>query len=423
MAVSGIMIEEVKGSGASAPEGQEFKQVYLTEHASLLGPFLIDSSWSESDLTAQFIDTDLVSALYTAILNSNSKFYGVIWCVGTGDLTESTISMHIEEIKTKYQVSTISILKDADIDLANGVKNALISEENQKTYYEALLTFRKAYIFDLEGLTATLSGSTVTLNIGENNFTVGDDILLSGDARLRGRFDLTARTATTISFLSDVETFTFNAGAVCEEHPDDYCLAFSDEFSTFSSTHVGIVAPTTEDNHNTALAGRISRIQVQTTPIKVTDGELVNVDVNSNYTYSHHVVLDTARAIFLKRHPENIVEVHCNDDNVMYSLTDTIKSFAQRRVTNKGKRQIGFYSFPLIGEERFDKNEVGALSAAQIASEGLEKMKTGSLKEIYDYTLKVAWITNGLQIQYSIIDINRIKIVDSYIDLVEQEEV
>ncbi|OGG94333.1 MAG: hypothetical protein A2508_02620 [Candidatus Lambdaproteobacteria bacterium RIFOXYD12_FULL_49_8] len=202
--------------------------------------------------------------------------------------------------------------------------------------------------------------------------------------------------------------------------PSAYATAFNTAFSAFSSSSVSIIAPTTQDNWLGAFGGRLARIRVQASAGKVLDGGLKNVLTDPAYGQSEFTVLDDARAVFLKRFVEDPSSVFVNDDLVMYSTSDTVTTMAQRRVLNKAKREILFYAFPLINDDKFNKDESGAMAASQIASKGLEVMKKpvpGKNREIHDYSLSTSWVTGGVAIAFTLIDVNRIKIVDTTIEL------
>lgn len=204
------------------------------------------------------------------------------------------------------------------------------------------------------------------------------------------------------------------------ETPDVYATAFDTEFDGFASNRISIIAPTTQDNWVGAYGGRLARIRVQASAGKVLDGGMSGVSVDPEYGQSQFVSLDAARAVFFKRFVEDPASIYVNDDLVMHSAVDQVTTMAQRRVLNKAKREILFYAFPLINDDKFNKDASGALAASVIAAKGLEimqKPQPGKSPEIHDFTLEAGWITGGLAIAFTLIDVNRIKIVDTTIEL------
>lgn len=207
------------------------------------------------------------------------------------------------------------------------------------------------------------------------------------------------------------------------ETPTDYAAAFSAEWSAFECEWIGVVAPTTEDDWTGAVAGRISRLSVEKTVAATEDGGLASVDTDADYADSHLRSLDSHRAIFLKRHPENPSAVMVNDDNSMASASGTIRTLATARVANKAARQILAYGYPLIGSSKFNRDDSGARAAGQVAAQGLEKMLAKTpYPEIGAYELSASWGTSGnLTFVWSVYDVNRIKIVENEVMLLQPE--
>lgn len=356
MTLTGISLQEVSSGGGVAPAGQEYKQAYFAEDASVTTGTEMHIISISTDLTdplaLNLTNTVLVDELETARANSDSSFYAILHLspITPEGLTDLTVADHIEEVVSSYEVSTLVFVKDADLAFATAVDTAISLQNNQKQYLEALLRFRKA----------------------------GTDT------------------------------------------PTEYADAFDLAFDTFSSSSISIVAPTTQDNWLGAVAGRISRIAVQASAGKVLDGGLKNVSTDPAYSQGILSTLDSSRALVLKRFVEDPSSVYVNDDLVMHSAVDTVTTMAQRRVLNKAKREILFYAFPLINDDKFNKDESGAMACALIAGKGLEVMKkasAGQNQQISDYSLAASWITGGVAIAFSVNDVNRIKIVDSTIEL------
>ncbi|MDT8447357.1 MAG: DUF2586 family protein [bacterium] len=354
MTVTGIKLNETISGGPTAPQGQEFKQAYFAEHASLTGMTTIDVT---SDVATIFAGNDeLIGELETAQANADSGFFAVVYLVPVGSLVSANLGTYIDDLAATYEVATLLFVKDANVDFAVALEAELATQENQKRYFEAVIRFRQ--VTDL--------------------------------------------------------------GLPTQELPDDYASAFAWEFDGFASSRISIVAPTTQSKWLGAYGGRLARIRVQASAGKVLDGGLKNVDVDPAYGNTQFASLDLARAVFFKRFVEDPSSVYVNDDLVMFSAVDQVTTMAQRRVLNKAKREVLFYAFPLINDDKFNKDESGAMAASVIASKGLELMKKpspGRTPEIYDYSLAASWVTGGVAIALTLSDVNRIKIVDTTISL------
>jgi len=427
--LTGIDIEELAGGGAEPPEGLEYKQGFIASHATLRGFFLLDTT---TDVQTLFGAGTLADELETVQLNGNAKFWGVVYCIAAAEMTAALIDDHIDTLAAAHEISLITIFnEDCDAAFVAAVKNGHAAQVNKKIDLEFVTHYRKAYKYDLEAVEAAQNAGTLTIPLPVGHqVEVDDEILITRDDasdQLSGRFTVTAKAAESCSIADTTATFTFLAGAWLKEHPDDYCMRVDDEFELFSSSAISIVAPYTESNHVGAYVGRLSKTRVSTSAGKVKDGELINVDVDPDLVYTHHSLLDTARVVFLKRFPERVTEVHINDDNVMFSGTDTVKTMATRRTLNKAKRLIRHYGFELINDDAFDRDDGGALAAAAVAAKGLKQMKKpgGSLiPEITDYTITADWLTGGgVEFTFSITDKNRIKHVGVKVTIVPPEAV
>jgi len=414
MTLTGIDIDELTTGGAEPPESIEYKQAFIAGHATLRGFSLLDIT---TDCESVYGAGELADQLETVQLNSNSQFWGVVYCINPVEMTAALIADHIKAVADGHDVSTITIFHDADKAFADAVKNAYTAQALNKKDFEFVLQYRKSYIYDLTGVEAVQgSGSLVIPLPAANKVAVDDEILITraeDSSQLFGRFVVTARTDTSCTITSTQATFTFLAGAYLKEHPDDYCMRADDEFDLYNCNAMSIVAPYTQDNHLGAYTGRISKTKVHSSAGKVIDGELKNVDVDPDLSLTHFSLLDSGRFVFLKRFPERKTQVHINDDNVMFPAGDTVKTMATRRVLNKCKRQIRHFGFDLINDDSFDKNEAGAKAAALIAGKGLRIMKKpgGSLQpEITDFTIVGSWTPEGgIEFLFSVTDKNRIK--------------
>lgn len=359
MAVTGINSSLVKSGGMASSSGLEFKLGFIAAASTedLEGLHIIGASTDFEDKFAG--NADLIDELKTASLNSNSNFWAVVNLVPTGELTKDKIADHLNLIEKSYQVSLISVLTDADLDFANEVKNLIVAKSNLKRYYEFLLRFRQA----------KLTGET-------------------------------------------------------PETPEAYATDFKNTFKEFSCDQVGIIVPTDQKNWLGAVAGRVSKTGVQRSVGRVASGALINVSVNPEFDHPEFVIMDEGRGIFLKKFPESPTEVQVNDDNVMYSATSDIKTLAQARVANKALREVNLASFPLINDETYSRDQTGATAAAQVAGIGLKRMTESSVNkapELFDYTIESSWTANGIANKITLIDVNRVKIVENKIVLTEQE--
>ena len=425
MTVTGISLQEITSGGASAPQGQEFKQAYFAEHPTMTGMHVIDISTSIATTFAG--SASLIAELETAQANGNSNFWAVVYLVAPGQLIAANLAAQIADLAANHQVSTLFFLTSADLAFADALGTALAAQEAQKQYFEAVIRYRKAYNVAQTGtadFTTVPTELTLTLGVG-HDLQVGQTVEIHGTNPFAGVHTIASVNAGagTIGITLSSVAHTWGAGDQVEETPTSYAANFKAEFLTFASSSVAIVAPTTQDKWMGAIGGRLARIPVQSSLGKVLDGSMVGVATDVRYGHSQFVVLDEGRGLFLKRFVEDPSAVYVNDDLVMHSVTDTITTLAQRRVVNKAKRGILFYAFPLINSNQFNKDASGALAAAQIAARGLEEMKKpvpGKSRELFDYSLSTAWITGGISILFTLTDVNRIKVVDSSIELINQ---
>ncbi len=416
MTVSGVRSPiEQKSGGATAPEGLEYAQCYIAEHVTLRGLKLINAATDFEELVGA---GELADDLRTAKLNANGEFYAGAYFAAPGSLTDSSVAYIVAEIAKSIEVSTLIFLIDADLAFANAVKAVIIEQGNLKTFYQAILRTRRQHSWDLSGIEATQAAGKVTIPIA-NSFGVGDEVQIDNCGDLGGRYALSDADGGSIEFAADAATFTCPDGASIEEHLDDYFLDLTDIFELFISTSVSIVAPTDQAGHATGYAGRIARIPVKTSPAKTLDGGIENVATNPNLNYSHVVLADSARLVLLKRHAENMAEVHVNDDNVLFGAADDVKTMATRRVIDKAKRNVLFHSFKLIQNEMYARDEDGARAAGNVAAAGLEVMRKSG--EIHDYDLSVQWLPEGgFQPRMALTDVHRIKYIVPMISITQQ---
>jgi hypothetical protein len=421
MTVTGISIQYKKSGGVTLPEGLEFKIGFIAEHSSVLGKNTIDTS---TDVEALYGTGELADELSNMQLNSNSSLYCRCLTVPTGSLVTANVDSFFEQFEDN-EVSLLVFLTETDKTFAEAVKAKRITSANNKRYFECLLKTQKSLSADISSLATADDAGNTSIPLASSGFSSNDNLLISGtNSELDGLHVAHSSTDSSnvvlnTSFTSSV---TFPEGSKIEIKPDDYIEEINTEFNLFEDAYTGIIAPTTEDKWLGAVAGRISKIKSMTSSGKVLDGGINGVNVNPNYKAGQISSLDSGRFIFLKRHPENVAEIHVNDDNTMFSLTDDIKTIAQARVINKAIRVTLASAFPLINNNIYPKTTAGASAVIQVASKGLQAMKDAKpYPEIFDYNIQAVWVSNGIQLTLTVTDVNRIKIVQSFITLEQQE--
>ncbi len=419
MAFTEIIVNEESSGQPQAPDGIEGKQAWIAAHGTKSGFFLVDTS---TDCEDAFGAGDLANELKVAQANADAKFWAVVYLMPEADLVAANLDDILAALGRDYQASLLVFPTLAvDKTFLDALSVELAGQANLIRYYEALVRFRKAYVHDLNGKTATQATGTVTIPIGAHSYDIGDDILIRGGTALDGHYALTAVVVdTSVSFASAVETLTFAEGAEMIEYPDDYCLAVDDAFELYADSQVGIVAPATQDNWIGAIAGRIARIPVHESAGRVKGGALIGVDTDPDFGRAQLVALDSSRTMFLKRFPQDLTSVYLNDDLLVHSATDDCRHMSRRRMINKAMRLVNFHALILINEHKFPRNNSGAMAAAKIAATGARQMV--ALGELGDYELTAAWTANGISCAVKLYDFSRVKFFDGNISITEPEE-
>ena len=417
--LTGIKIEEKQTTPIEPPGGREYKQTWITSSGNP-GTYLIDQS---TDLSALAQDVqELIEAIRK---NSNSKLFGVLKVVAA--VTAVNIASICEDLVAQFEISTIGLLDVCNLNLLTAFDAALKGLDLEKDFNEGVAVFQTAYRTEIDNPTvATGSGGMTIVTVSNPGFAVSDTVIVDLDPDGTGRaveeYELvvSAVTSTLLTLTYSGAVQASYARATIQEHPDDYVMRASDEFSGFSSDYISVVAPIMDIRSIGALLGTVSKIQVQTTACRWMNGAIKNVEINSRYKTAHFTVLDDAGFTFLKRDKPFPDRVRINDD-LIFSKSSMIKRLCQRRMINKAKFLILFRGTQLIGEEIFPPTQSGADDAAfDIADDVLTKMqklKTPLNPEIDNLELTATWNGENLVTHYKIYDIKRLLIADTSIEI------
>lgn len=409
--------------GSIVPSGLEFKGCFFIEHESLRGLTLVDSS---TDIVELVGAGEIAEEIKAAQLQVGSSFYAGVFSVGVGELSvenlENVFSLfHSQSLK----FSMLIFLVDADVTFVSELSSLLQGFRSNKDFYEAVVQYKKAEVYSLDGIVTEDNLGISAFTITGNGFETGDYVLVKETKNHNGRHKVTV-TGDQISFdnISYVDE-TFDSSMTIEEDPQSYIegfdSSFNDESGAVFSDFISVVVPTTESGWVGNYSGRMLKNKVHVTAAKRIDGPFP-VSVNLSYTRSLLITLDDARAVFFKQPAVTEGENYLNDDNVLYASTSDIKTMAQSRTVNKALRLTNKASEKLIGDDKYPKNNDGLeFAKVNIARESLEYMKAD--KEIFDYAIDSSWgIVDGvLESTILIVDMNRIKIINADLTLTSQE--
>ena len=144
-----IKIQRNLSGAVSAPEGQEFVQLWLTNHPELKAPFAVTQS---TNLAKEFavveasdtaLNDILIDELTAARQNSDSSFYAIVY---PANISISSSQANLEQILKNvvneggvpFQTIVFPTIY-ADLAFANAVSGALDNLAGLKLFFEAII--------------------------------------------------------------------------------------------------------------------------------------------------------------------------------------------------------------------------------------------------------------------------------------------
>lgn len=413
-----ISVEEKLSTG-SMPSGIAGRACLIGEHATVQGINLIDAT---TDINDKFGDCELTTDLEDAQANAGSKFYCIVATYATDFVTKDNIDTLMQAILDMgYEPEFWVLHKPVDKDFADKFEEALQAFQDAKRWYSGIARFRKARMHDLEGITSGDGAGHTTLAIVGHGFVENDQVVISGTTNYDGvHTALAGTTADSLAIDAAYVDETFAAGALLEEKPEDYASKFSSEFNLFSSNKAMIVAPTTQLGHLGAVFGYGCKQSIEQSIGRRDEGGLNSIEVDPAYSVAVLKTLVAAGAVVLKRPIEKPEEIVVNDDTVMWT-SGSVKTWAARRIVCEAARSLFFYGNPLVNSVKYPKTDAGAEAAAEEVGTGLKQMRDNSPAKISAFGLTLTWLAVGLQIDWSVNDLNRLKIIENSITLEEAQ--
>ncbi len=413
-----ISVEEKLATG-QMPTGIAGRSCLIAEHATVQGINLIDAT---TDINAIFGDCELTTDLEDAQANAGSKFYCIVATYATAYLTKDNIKTLIQSIlDMAYEPEFWVLHKPVDKDFADKFEEALQSFQDNKRWYSGIARYRKARVHDLEGVTSGDGTGHTTLAIVAHGFVENDQVVISGSQNYEGiHTALAGTTADSLAIDAAYVDETFAAGALLEEKPEDYATKFSTEFNLFSSNKIMVVAPNTQLGHLGAVFGYGCKQSIEQSIGRRDEGGILSVEVDPAYSVAVLKTLVAAGAVVLKRPIEKPEEIVINDDTVMWT-SGSVRTWAARRIVCEAARSLFNYGNSLVNSVKYEKTDAGEKAAAEEIGTGLKVMRDNSPAKISGFDLTAKWVTGGLQIDWAVYDLNRLKIIENSITLEEAQ--
>ncbi|MBU2647884.1 hypothetical protein KKI24_24460, partial [bacterium] len=209
-----ISVEEKLSTGAM-PDGIAGRSCVIAEHATVTGINLLDAT---TDINYLFGDCELTADLEAAQANASTKFYCIVATYALAYLTKDNIQTVIQAIlDMQYEPEFWVLHKPVDKDFADKFEEALAYFQTNKRWFSGIARFRKARVYDLEGVVAADGAGYTILPIVGHGFAENDQVVISGSVAYDGSHTVLA--SSTVDALHINAAFaeeTFAAGALLE---------------------------------------------------------------------------------------------------------------------------------------------------------------------------------------------------------------